>query len=47
MELQIVMVNGLVTLIVPGLHINVLIILDTIGFMIKAFKPVIKLLLAR
>ena len=28
------------------LHINVLIILDTIGFMIKAFKPVIKLLLA-
>ena len=33
-------------LIVPELHINVLIILDTIGFMIKAFKPVIKLLLA-
>ena len=46
MELLIAMVNGLLTLIVLGLHINVLIILDTIGFMIKAFRPVTKLLLA-
>ena len=41
---QIVMVNGRLTSIILESRTNVLITLDTIGFMIKAFRPVIKLL---